>query len=73
MENEWVGVENGLLGAEKGGEGQLESKMGGWVQKRAVGCKNGQLGVVLGKFGLVWFQTYLAKLETKPFGFSHYF
>ena len=41
MENEWVGVENGLLGAEKGREGQLELKMGGWVQKWAVGHKNG--------------------------------
>ena len=41
MENEWVGVENGLLGAEKSGEGQLESKMGGWVQKGQLDAKTG--------------------------------
>ena len=39
----------------------------------AVCCHNVVLVVVLGKFGLVWFEALFAKPETKPFGFFQIF
>ena len=32
----------------------------------------GRFGVVLGKFGLVWFEALFAKPETKPWFFSDF-